>query len=260
MPKNDKLMLLNGSLTSSAISLEQLQKLEKAVQTTKKTSPTPPTSEPGNSKPSTSVALQKIPKNKGALENIEEAAGGREALIDNLLLTTLDKKQQHFLNILADPARAKDSISTIARDSGLKPLEIIDLFRSSAFAAAHAVAMGKLATALPSVVDDLTAKSIDSRIECPQCLGEKNLTDGVQCPMCWGKGEIFRASDLDRQKIVLESTGVTKKGAGMAIQVNQNVGVVGSSALFSKYVKASDDAAYDVVEGQVRDGEETPTD
>ena len=57
----------------------------------------------------------------------------------------------------------------------------------------------------------------------------------------------MRYSDLDRQKIVLESTGVVKKGGGgVNVQVNQQVNTVHPSNFFSSYVKSSDQTAYDV--------------
>lgn len=169
--------------------------------------------------------------------------------MDTLALSgTLDKKQEHFLRLCCDPQRERASLVTIARDAGLRPIDVLDLFRTASFAKAHAFAMGQLAESLPAVVRDLAEKAVDAKIECPRCFGERYEREGIECVMCLGKGTIFRPSDLDRQKVVMTATGVLKQGQGVSVQVNQqtNVSSNGGSGLFSKYVKASDEAAYDV--------------
>jgi hypothetical protein len=178
-------------------------------------------------------------------------------LIDTIALANLDKKQEHFLRLLCDPARAGQSLVTIARDCGLLPTHVLELYRNAAFAKAHALAMGQLAEALPAIARDIADKSVDAKVECPRCFGEKYESEGVTCSQCAGKGLVFRASDLDRQKIALETTGVLKKGPGVNVNVNQQVAVAQPGTFFSKYVKASDETAYDVTdmaEAEVIDG------
>jgi hypothetical protein len=186
--------------------------------------------------------------NKTVLDRFEDSIGGRENLIDTLALSNLDKKQEHFLRLLCDPARQRDSLVTIARDCGILPVHILEVFRSASFSKANALAMGQLTEALPAVVKDIADKSVDAKVECPTCFGDGNISEGVQCPQCNGRGEVFRPSDLDRQKLVLDATGIVKKGPGVAVNVQQNVGVVSPNSFFSKYVKASDEAAYDVTD------------
>lgn len=198
-------------------------------------------------------------KNRTSLDHFEKAAGGREGLIDTLSLSSLDKKQEHLLRLLCDPRRAHDSLATITRDAGLLPSHVIELFRTASVAKGSALAIAQFSESLPAIAKDITDKSIDAKVECPSCFGEKYIEDGVKCPQCLGKGEIFRASDLDRQKIALESVGVTKKGGGVSVNVNQQVGVVSPNTFFSKYVKASDQAAYDVdgfVDADIQDAHE----
>lgn len=186
-------------------------------------------------------------RNKTALDKFEDSIGGREHLIDTLSLANLDKKQEHFLRLLCDPARQRDSLVTIARDCGLLPVHVLDLFRHASFAKAHALSMGHVSEALPSVVKDMAEKSVDATIECPNCMGEQYIADGVKCPVCNARGKIFRPSDLDRQKVMLEVGGILRKGPGVAVQVNNQVNNnVQAPNMFSKYVKDSDDAAYDM--------------
>lgn len=187
-------------------------------------------------------------RNKAALDRFETSIGGRESLIDTLSLSNLDKKQEHLLRLLSDPARGRDTLATIARDAGMVPTAVLEMFRTASFAKAHALAMGQLSEAIPAIVKDITDKSIDAKVECPMCFGEGETVPGISCPSCNGRGEVFRGSDLDRQKLALDAAGIVKKGPGVAVQVNQNVGISTPGAFFSKYVKASDTAAYDVGE------------
>lgn len=261
MPSNE----LPESLRTA---LESAVTLEKSTALMKTTSPGPVTEEVGNSTKRTAddsqdqqMSKETAPhadivghdgaaimsyKNKTALDRFEKSVGGRENVIDTLSLATLDKKQEHFLRLLCDPHRAKDSLVTIARDAGLLPSHIIELFRNASTAKAFALGMGQLSEAIPAIIKDVTDKSVDAKVECPTCFGTKYFPENVQCPRCGGVGEVFRASDLDRQKIALESIGITKKGGGVNVNVNQQVGVVSPNTFFSKYVKSSDEAAYDV--------------
>lgn len=236
----------------SALSLEELRKL--SLNTPKKTT-TSSTQlmKPASTESSTSEAVSIVlPKtNRTALEQFEASIGGREVLIETLELAQLDKKQEHLLNLLLDPKRKNHTINSIAHDAGMKPAAVIDLFRSASFAKAHAIAMYKMAAALPSVVDDIASKSIDAKIECPTCFGAKQI-NGVDCPTCFGKGEVMRYSDLDRQKILLESAGVTKKAGGVQLNVNQQVGIVNPGSFFSGFVKGSDADAY-AIDAEVSD-------
>lgn len=248
-PKNSQ-----PSTESSSLTLESLQALEKEIRPPAKTMSTSlsvPTESPGKVRREPRSALFQKKTTKGALANFEDAVGGRDVLIETLQLSTLDKKQEHFLRILSDPARQNDTLSIIARDSDILPSQVIELFRHASFAKAHAIAQAQLSEAIPSIMRDITDKSVDADIDCPTCMGVPPLEG--QCLSCNGRGWILRPSDLDRQKIALEVGGLLKKGGGVNVQVNQQVGMISPNSFFSKYVKTSDEAAYNVgaIEGEV---------
>ncbi len=241
---------------SLGLDLETLLRLEKYSQKTKTTTPSPATETPTSENSMLPVvSLAPLKKNKTALEQFEYASGGRESLADTLGLATLDKKQRHFLDLLTDPKRKRDTISTIARDSGLTALQVLDLFRTASFARAQAIAMGRMADSIPDVINDLTAKSVDAKVECPTCFGAKQLSN-MDCPECLGKGQIFRPSDIDRQKIVFEAVGITKKNTGVNVQVNNQVNTISPGSFFSNYVRASDKAAYDISEAEILESDD----
>ena len=180
------------------------------------------------------------------MEAFEEAVGGREKLIDTLSLAPMDKKQEHFLRMLSDPKRASDSLATLVLDAGLLPTAVMELFRNAAFAKAHAIAMSQISTAVPEVISDMIGKSVDSEVTCPDCFGER--VDGSPCLRCRDRGTILRVSDIDRQKLLLEISGVHKKSGGVNVQVNQQqvTNNLQPGTFFSRYVKDSDHSAYDV--------------
>lgn len=217
---------------------------------TMKTSPTPPIEAASSSLSVTRKDSLSPYRTKKALDKFEESVGGREAIIDALELATLGKKEEHFLRLLYDNARHNDSLAKIAKDSGLNAIAVLELFRTAAFAKAHAIVAGQLSDSLPAVVSDIIAKSVDYQVICQSCGGNGTIEmedEKVRtCLDCNGNGKIFKESDLDRQKIVLETTGVLKKGPGVAVQVNTQVNAGSSSTVFSKFVKATDEIAYDV--------------
>lgn len=242
------------STGKSVFSLEDLERFSKSTpnQTATTTSLTPRMRGVGKLDKKTPEGSSPLAtKTRGVLEQYQEILGGRENVVDALNMAALDKKQQHFLRLLCDPARAQDSLIVIAQDCGMKPSEALDMFRSAAFAKSHALAMGKLAESLSPVVEDIIAKSVDAEVMCSECFGEQ--VAGFVCETCHGRGTMMRESTIDHQKLVLEATGVTKKSSGVNVQVNQQVGVVSSGSFFSKVVRATDETAYDV--GQIEEGE-----
>lgn len=245
-------MPLNESPESSKPDSETEPQSLKSTSLMTQTSPTPPTEAPGKSLKGTrggrDGAAIRTKKNKIALDNMEHYAGGREAVIDLIGSHKLDKREEHFLRLLCDPARNGDSMVTICRDAGLSPNHIIDMLRDGAKAQGTAIGITIMAQSLPEVAQDIVEKSVDALVQCPNCLGEGYTAEDVKCTACHGRGEVFRSSDIDRQKMLADYTGLAPKKSGINIMNQQNVGVSSSGTMFSKYVKMSDEAAYDVVD------------
>lgn len=232
-------------------SLERLQRQSKKPKTTlKEPSPIPTMSTPLKELSGTEGALVLSRPIKRALDQVEQAIGGRDVFIDVISLASLDKKQEHFLRLLCDPIRRNDNLATIAHDAGILPTQVMGLFREASFAKAHAIAMGQLAEKVPAIVADLSAKAVDEIVTCPECLGTTDQGD-EPCEKCHGRGTILRQGDLDHQKVALELSGLLKKGPGVNVQVQQNnISNSSPGAFFSKFVRASDHDAYDI-EGEV---------
>lgn len=182
----------------------------------------------------------------------EKSIGGRDALVAALEVCTLDSPQTKFLQLLCDPRRRKDSIAKLCHDAGISQASVIDLFRSSTFAMAHAVSVGIIAESMPEIVRDVTDKSVDMTINCPICTGvppgSYPMTEGGLCVRCKGTQKITRLADFDRQRMLFETAGLLKKdkgGLSVQIGVSQTVGSIPVPVgAMSEYVNKSDGVAY----------------
>jgi len=208
----------------------------------------------GNSTTRPALSKEKV---RESLASFEHAVGGREALVAALQAQVLSDPHEAFVRILADPRRGIDSLASIAASVGIAPGTVIELFRSGAMARAHAIAVDRMARAVPGVVEDVAKKSVDRFVACPSCLGEGTTVEGGNvCPTCRGKGEVAREADFDRQRLFFESAGLLKKGGGQQVQVNvqQQVGIQAGS-LLSRVIKGVPEATFTVSPESVTDVE-----
>lgn len=189
-------------------------------------------------------ALRRQGTARDALGVLEREMGGRRSLVDALLTADLDEKQQHFLALLADPARDRDHLALICADAGMNPSALLGLFRNAAMAKAYALALVRISESLPEVVADVAAKSVDREVPCPRCKGGEEPKEET-CAKCGGAGRVFRESDLERQKMLFETAGLSKRGGGITITQQVGVATGGAQPLFSRLVRATDEAAYD---------------
>jgi hypothetical protein len=187
------------------------------------------------------------------LKQLEQAIGGREELRAALTMTRHDPAMDRLLDLLLDPARYADTLAHLCKDAGVKPIEVLDLFRQGSFATAHAIATHRLAEGLPKVVEATLSRAVDRKRECPACGAQPGKVE--ECPKCFGRGEIVQEADLERQKLIFESTNLLKKGGG--INITQQTQVVNNvPRIMDRFVRETDSAAYDVkVDRDVVDGE-----
>jgi len=136
-----------------------------------------------------------------------------------------------------------DSLATLAADAGVTADEVLTLFRKGAVAEAHAIATGQIAAGLPAV----TRAILDGAVERERpCLCLRNGTADPKCSKCRGTGKWLQPADKDRQQMVWEATGLLKKGGGVTVNTQTNVGVAIQGSFMDRFVKASDQIAYDI--------------
>lgn len=199
-------------------------------------------------RPNAGQSLRTKSKAWKALAEFEVAAGGRDDLREVVALAPKSSTQAKILALLADPQRQTDSLATICADAGVHANEMLTLFREGSFARAYAKSHQILAERLPGVVEEVADQAVPQIIPCKCRLTAGGFTAPADaaCSRCKGTGVVHRKSSIQHQQLLLEAAELLKKGTGVNVQVQQNVGVIASEGFFEKLVKATDDPAYDV--------------
>lgn len=177
-----------------------------------------------------------------AVNELDEAMGGREGLIKHLEHAPGTAKLDILLNVLADPQRTMLKLTEAVKDAGLSAREFMSIFREASVAKAFTEANLALSDRLKDVAVDVADKAVNHVEKCECTL------DGAQqplesCKKCKGVGLVYYRSSLPHQQMVFETAGLLKKGGGVNVQVNQQV-AVGGGGIFERFVKATDAAAY----------------
>lgn len=134
-------------------------------------------------------------------------------------------KYDIFLAMLGDPAYAKLPFATIARKANLTLQELQEVYSNGM----RHLALLRMSTALPDIMDDVTVDARSTMETCPRCDGEAFLPgpDDVpkKCPSCRGSGTIRRIGDKHARDLVFESAKLTgQTGPLVAIQHNTFTG------------------------------------
>ena len=211
----------------------------------KKTSETP-----GSGKP------RRLTAQRTAAAEFETAVGGRDQLVEVLSSQVRGTKQDILLRLFSDPGPAGDSLVRICQEAGMSTTEVLGMFRDAAVARSMVQAQNTLAEKLDVVVRDVAEKAANHVEECRcqvlSAVGEPDPT----CPDCGGRGHLFFRGDLKHAEMVFKATGLTKEGGGVNVSVNQQVGLSMGGGFLDKFVQATDEAAFDVVDVDPIDAEE----
>lgn len=148
-------------------------------------------------------------------------------------------KAQKFLEVLVNPKKSNKSITRLARECGLYPIDVIDILRSYHLTKATEVYI----SSAPSIAEDIVEDSRTTEIECRKCDGFKEVIhpkpkyekdakgklvavdNWVTCPRCNGTGKERKPGSPHARKQVAEVVGWTKNKASIHIQVGGNQGM-----------------------------------
>lgn len=193
---------------------------------------------------------------KTASQNLEATIGGRDHLVDILSNEARDTKQDILFRLLCDPSRKKDSLIKICQDAGVSTTEILSMLRDAVVAQSLVRAQTTLAEKLDAVAIDVAEKAHDHTKPCKCRLLSSIDEADPECPECGGRGEIYKEGSIKHAEMVFKAAGLTKDGGGVNVNVQQNLGVNVGGGFLDKFVKATDDAAFDVVPEGAYDAEE----
>jgi hypothetical protein len=185
------------------------------------------------------TALQKkafdpaLPAVQKAIDALEIAMGGREALIDTLS-TGHDPDTDYLLGLIADPRNDKKSLSVLCDEGNITPGQLLRLYRDARIAKAQVLALDAVARDLPAVAADVTRRAQNHYILCTHCKGTKEVWEDIKdgegrkvdrrkslCPGCDGTGQVLAEASLDHQKLTLDLAGLLSKGSGPTVNVLQ---------------------------------------
>jgi hypothetical protein len=154
----------------------------------------------------------------------------RDEMKDILRGQTDDRFIQMY-DMMFDPAHSNKSLATIARESRVSHMELVDAIRR--FRMGEGIV--RMSAHVPDVLEDvgIDAKSRDDM--CAKCEGvgtilkdQEVTVEGegvkaarvpVKCPKCKGAGTVRKAGDTAARKLIFESIGLTGKTSPL-IQVN----------------------------------------
>lgn len=187
---------------------------------------------------------------KRSTSDFEEVIGGRDNLTGILSTQPRDAKQDILFRLLSDPARAGDSLATICADANVSATEIFSLYRTAIAGEAMVKAQVALSERLDGVVKDVAEKAADHVKDCECVILSEIGQANPRCKICAGKGEIYKEGSLKHAEVVLKATDVLKQGGGVNVAVNQNLGVNVGGGLLDSFVKATDEAAFDIIDAE----------
>lgn len=161
-----------------------------------------------------------------AIEAFEEALGGREAMVQELLTSPdLSDPIRKVLTLILDPRFGQESLGYLCASAGVAPGEVFAAFRDATVAKANIHALRLVAARLPEITLKVIEAALGAEISCPKCYGvgmvDKRVKDKLieaVCPACHGTKVIKQQPDPDRQDRILELVGLLK-GSGSAISI-----------------------------------------
>jgi hypothetical protein len=177
-----------------------------------------------------------------AVNELDEAMGGREGLLKHLEYAPHNAKLEILLNVLSDPGRTMLRLNEAVKDAGLSAREFMSIFREASVAKAFTEANLALSDRLRDVAVDVADKATNHTESCECTLGGKQQAD-EKCQKCKGQGIVYFRGSLPHQQMVFETSGLLKRGGGVNVNVQQQV-AVGGGGIFERFVKATDEAAY----------------
>lgn len=176
-----------------------------------------------------------------SLKALEEAIGGREALVAALAHAPRSKDLDYLLGLLGDPTESGKSLAYLCAAGGVTAGELLDAYKSGIVAQAQARSMPSVAEGLPKVVADTFRRAAPYVDTCYQCKGlgtfvpepsaEEPDPVPLDCPVCGTKGILTYPGDLEHKKLALTLGGFGKAGSGVNVQVdNRQVHLHGGPA------------------------------
>ncbi len=163
-----------------------------------------------------------------AIDVIEAALGGRQALLTALLAAPPDSSLDYVVGAIADPRMDARKLSTICTNGKITIGELLEAFKRGVMAPVLAQVMQRVAETTPAVLNDVLARSVPYDEACTTCTGtgvvfaikDAQRVD-LPCAACQGRGTITHEPDFARQKYVLSDLAQLGPQKGPAVVIDQ---------------------------------------
>ena len=195
-----------------------------------------------------------------SVDRFETLLGGRAVLIETLASAAdLHPDVARILGLLGDPAYDGWALTRICRLGNITPGQIFEAFHTAAQARAKILALLAAADEVPKVTKEIARVALPHKEPCITCRGTGQVRpkptkeipkpDLEPCDSCNGQGQVPVPADLDRQELLLEMTGLIKKGGGVNVAVQNNLPAAGSSPLQAGFFEQLQQAVSSVLYG-----------
>lgn len=165
-----------------------------------------------------------------AFDSIEEAIGGRDAVVGALAAGDLTEDQSYLFGLIADPRNDTRSLASICAKANYTLGQLLQLFKDAKLARAQIEAIVRATEGIPQVAED-TVKLAQIREEsCLSCEGTGKIKTEIEadddneassletpCDSCFGKGTHTHLPSVERQKLALEIGGLYHRAGGVQI-------------------------------------------
>lgn len=166
---------------------------------------------------------QNVALSGAAVDAFVTALGGRQVLVDTLLLATGDAAVDRVVSLLDDPVYGGWSLKDLCASAGLSLADFLTAYQRAMLKRGEIAATRVITARMVEVVDDVMRRAAPYDEACP-CLD----ADRAACRQCRGTGIRRVLPELDRQKVALDLAKLLSKG-GSLIQQNTLVAPGGSA-------------------------------
>lgn len=141
--------------------------------------------------------------------------------LEAFLEDACQEKFDLLLAMMRDPEYRHKTLAQMAKLCHLSLHELQSLYIDGM----RQLALLRLSTALPDIMEDVTVNAKDTMESCPRCDGLKIVPfkeSTRACPTCKGSGEIRRIGDKHARDLVFQSAKLTGSRDGPMVAIQQN--------------------------------------